>query len=371
MGLFSKKKDAAVNNKLDSKQTNIKQNDCAEKDGYYQTYMQTLNDNIKDFSFDLEDLNADNFKGHLDELLSTFILEQNEKKQDEVFKRYDKVIKAYIGRKKRYFNEKEDEFKNIVKLLTEGITYFNDGNQEFNNNINKHSSKLLEIDKLDNIKTIKKVLKDEVEQIKTTVKEKADKDAKRIKKLSQEVKVLREDLAKAETASFTDKLTGAFNRHAFDLHMKKRIDTFGLVLSTFAVMMIDIDNFKLVNDTYGHLEGDKVIAETVKSARSFLRQHDFIARYGGEEFVIVLDGSSLKNGIIKAEKIREAIEKLSLVLNRDKFEENFKFTISIGVSAMHDGDTGETILERADKALYQAKRSGKNKVVHELDLKND
>ncbi len=369
MGLFRKgDKEVENNNEPESEEIEIRLKDYKGNEGYYLLCMLSLNKTIKEFSFQLEEINADSFQKHLDDLFKAFIAEKNELKQEQIFERYIKIIKSFIGRKKEYYKEKEEEFKSIVKLLTEGITVLNSRNQDFNKNLFEHSSKLMELDKLDNIKKIKKILKQEVDQIRSAVKEKEENDAKRLRKLSQEVMVLRDDLEKAETASITDKLTGANNRHAFDSHIKNRVEMYGLVWAGFSTMMIDIDNFKSVNDTYGHLTGDKVIAEAVKAAQSFLRKDDFMARYGGEEFVIILDGASLKNAITKAKMICEAIAKLSVVIDEAKPEKVLNFTVSIGVSAVRDGDTELTIIDRADKALYKAKQTGKNRVVHEKEL---
>ncbi len=370
MGLFAKSK-VKDDNQSDSNETGVNLPDESEDRDYYIACMQSINDNIKEFSFDLKDIGAEKFKYHLDDLLYEFANEENEKEQDKIFIRYQKIIKAFIQRKKHYFDEKEDEFKNIVYLLTEGIIFFNKDNQEFNDSIFEHSSQLLDLESLDDIKKIKSVIKQEVGQIRNEVQVKSDNDAKRLKKLSQEVQVLRENLEKAETASMTDKLTGVYNRLAFDVHMKQRIDKFGVILSSFSIMMIDIDNFKSVNDTYGHLVGDKVIVETVNAAKANLRSDDFMARYGGEEFVIVLGRASLKNAMKMAEKVCRAIEKQPFVIDASKPDEILPFTVSIGVSSVRDGDSCLSIIDRADKALYQAKRTGKNKAVSEKELSAD
>lgn len=373
MGLFGKSKDTEVGDEkfdADASRLEFKVKKYSEESGYYRSCIETLNENIKEFSFDIEEIGASKFKNHLDDLLKTFVSGEKIDKLEDVFKRYIKVVKGFIVRKKRYFEEKEAEFKHIVKLLTEGITVLNEGNNEFNKSIFEQSTKLLEINELDNIKQIKKVIKNEVMQMRSVIKEKADNDAKQLKLLSKEVTILKKDLEKAETASITDKLTGTHNRLAFDLHMNKLIDKYGVILTSFSIIMIDIDNFKSVNDTYGHLVGDKVIIATVNAAQSFLRKGDFMARFGGEEFVIVLTGASAKNAVAKGNDICGAIRKVNFVIDKKEPEKLLKFTASLGVSTLQDGDSVTGIIDKADKALYQAKRTGKDKVVHFSELKN-
>jgi len=118
--------------------------------------------------------------------------------------------------------------------------------------------------------------------------------------------------------------------------------------------MIDIDNFKAFNDTYGHQAGDSILREISGKFRDISRKIDIIARYGGEEFGITLPMTKKEEALVLAERIRKAVE-ISLGLKN--------ITISIGVASFpEDGEKKEDIISSADRALYQAKRSGKNKI---------
>jgi diguanylate cyclase (GGDEF)-like protein len=123
--------------------------------------------------------------------------------------------------------------------------------------------------------------------------------------------------------------------------------------------MIDIDNFKALNDTFGHLEGDKVLIEIAKIMKKETRESDIVARYGGEEFVIILSGTDKEGAKVVAERIRNAVENHKFIIKGRKIT----VTISIGVSTYPlDADMKMEIIRCADKALYQAKGEGKNKV---------
>lgn len=132
--------------------------------------------------------------------------------------------------------------------------------------------------------------------------------------------------------------------------------------------MVDIDNFKEINDAYGHPIGDRVLLAVAHKCRSLIRQEDFIARYGGEEFVIVLPYASLRNAIKKAKLICKAISDTRYSLEDVKAGHVLRITVSIGVSIFQAGDTDKTLIDRADQALYIAKRTGKNRVVSENEL---
>ncbi|MDF1879710.1 GGDEF domain-containing protein, partial [Sulfurimonas sp. MAG313] len=126
------------------------------------------------------------------------------------------------------------------------------------------------------------------------------------------------------------------------------------------VIMLDIDHFKLVNDTYGHDAGDIVLSSVANIFTSLTRQSDVLVRYGGEEFTLILPNTRLKNAQIIAEKIRVAIEKTAMKYENDK---ELFVTISLGIAFLKSEDTSiASIITRADKALYTSKNSGRNRV---------
>ncbi|MGR3219871.1 MAG: GGDEF domain-containing protein [Candidatus Anammoxibacter sp.] len=350
MGLFKKEK-AQVNN-----------------DEYYVSCIQDIHCIIKDFTPGAAEAEAKKFKIRLDEAIKKFIAEKLRDKKESIFVEYKNIIMSFIKQRKASSDEKDTEFKSIISVLTEGITSINNENQEYNKGMLDHSAKLSEIGRIDNIKEIREGLKRGVDRIKDIVTGKIESDRKMLKTLSNEVSALKGNLKEAETQSSIDKLTGIYNRRAFDSHIKKLVDNAKIVWSPFAVMMIDIDNFKLVNDTHGHLIGDKVIVAVVSVTKAILRKDDFLARFGGEEFVVVMDRSSLKDAIIRARAICTAVSKLQFVVDKEKPEEKLKITVSIGVSSMQDDDTDLITIDRADKALYRAKRAGKNRAVGENEI---
>ncbi len=155
-----------------------------------------------------------------------------------------------------------------------------------------------------------------------------------------------------------DALTGLNNRRQFELRLKQEIATTKRQKNPLCAMMIDIDFFKKVNDTYGHASGDTVLKTTASIIKEHLRESDIPSRYGGEEFAILLPYTHIEEAKIVGERLRKAVE--STPINIDK--KNINVTISMGLAEFSPDETGEELFKRADKALYEAKESGRNKV---------
>ncbi len=155
----------------------------------------------------------------------------------------------------------------------------------------------------------------------------------------------------------TDPLTGLQNRYQLEIALKAEIDRCTRYNETFAIIMLDIDHFKSVNDTLGHLVGDKVLIALAQILRKQLRVSDSIYRYGGEEFLLILPQIKKNKGYYVAERLRSITERYK--------EENLPpFTISLGIANFpEDGRTSADLISSADKALYQAKEEGRNRLV--------
>jgi len=176
---------------------------------------------------------------------------------------------------------------------------------------------------------------------------------------SDEVEELEASSARFETLSITDPLTGLYNRaHLADVlpRLVSQIEA-GRPLS---LLMLDIDDFKDHNDTWGHPEGDKVIATLADVIRNSIRETDVAIRYGGEEFAVILPGADLERARIAAERIRLAFA--HRVFTPQPGVQIHK-TVSLGVARANPNDSASGLIERADDALYAAKHSGKDRVV--------
>ena len=179
----------------------------------------------------------------------------------------------------------------------------------------------------------------------------------------REAEQLRAELEAQRREAMIDPLTGLFNRRAMEHHMQNIwAEDDGL-----SVLVMDIDHFKRINDTYGHAIGDVVIRNVADTVRKCIRGEDIAIRFGGEEFLVLLPNTDLEGAVTVAETIRKRIEALRLVRKQDNFSLD-PFTISLGVARRRQDDNRDSLFERADKALYHSKSSGRNKVTHESQM---
>jgi diguanylate cyclase (GGDEF)-like protein len=169
-------------------------------------------------------------------------------------------------------------------------------------------------------------------------------------------------LVQAEGFALTaaiDPLSGAFNRRHFHMRLEEELQRSRRHSLSLGFLMIDIDDFKTVNDSFGHLAGDAVIKDVAEILRRSVRVFDVCARFGGEEFAIIMPGSVVESAAMVAERIRERIESYR---PSDAGLENVSLTVSIGLAVSSPGMSGHDLIESADRALYLAKRAGKNRV---------
>lgn len=160
-------------------------------------------------------------------------------------------------------------------------------------------------------------------------------------------------------AAAIDPVSGVFNRRYLQVRLGEELQRSRRHDIPLALLLIDIDDFKIVNDSYGHLAGDLVLRDVAEILRRSVRVFDVCARFGGEEFVIIMPGSTAESAMRIAERIRERIESYRPA---DRVLASLRITVSIGLAVSEPGTTVAQLLARADSALYAAKHAGKNRV---------
>ena len=184
----------------------------------------------------------------------------------------------------------------------------------------------------------------------------------RLKRVLKEQQLTRDRiqmLGKLQKLAITDGLTKLYNSRYFYNQVDLEVDRSNRYHHTLSLLLLDIDHFKVYNDTYGHLEGDKVLVRIGEVIKACLRKMDTAYRYGGEEFTVILPETNGQEAIHVAERIRSSIEQE--VFSPDSGQEN-KITISIGVTEHINGERISALVERADKAMYISKENGRNRI---------
>ena len=217
---------------------------------------------------------------------------------------------------------------------------------KYNENINVISKSQNEI--INSIKQDEYNVLERFQTIQSHLNKEVDEANKTIMNLIAKVEAL-------EVQSSIDALTKVYNRYALHQYIAQILHNAHTHYSETFLVMIDLDDFKRTNDTFGHLAGDKVLIFLANLLKHTLRDNDKIFRFGGEEFVLVLTRIKAHEAQLVAERILELIRK-NKILYQDK---EITMTVSIGLTQMRQNDTFESVMERADKAMYTAKKSGK------------
>lgn len=281
--------------------------------------------------------------------------------QPEVFRRIQDLI---LEKEKEIEVERSklrEQLKKVLKSIISTINSLSDSEDVILGHLNEHLTDIEDVLNLTNLDEITERLTQLSARLRDTIK-KTQRELKKTReelgKNAQIIEQLKVELEKYKEMAIVDELTGILNRRGIlDMLTKEisRSERFKLPLS---VTMIDIDDFKDVNDTYGHLTGDKVLRAVAQIMKSNIRSIDLLGRYGGEEFLLVFPNTPKENAKIAAEKLRKEVES-----HRFKYKDKeFRITISAGVAEYSFGDDINSLISKADEALYKAKSSGKNRV---------
>ena len=219
-----------------------------------------------------------------------------------------------------------------------------------------HLKQALETDSID---VLRREVVGSLVMIGRTLETRRKRQAAQMEQLGEQLQSLRGELVSAQQAMALDPMTRLYNRASFDEMLAKTVEINMLSGQAAALIMVDVDDFKTINDSRGHQAGDAVIGEMARVLlRTFPRKTDFVARYAGDEFIIILQDTTAKEGQMLAERLLQTVRAARIAPLGA--EEQFGFTLSVGVAAIRREDSAEAWLRRVDEALYAAKQAGRD-----------
>jgi diguanylate cyclase len=269
----------------------------------------------------------------------------------------------YFKLSRKYHLEREAEFTEIITILRDAAKVNVGDSSEFNSAVIASSERFRKLVHVEDVRELKQTLVTEVSSLRHAVEEKQKRDERAYEQLTVRVESLQARLSEVEEEASLDGLTRIANRGRFQRAFARMMDQARANGTPLSLAMLDVDNFKQINDTHGHPIGDRVLVCAAQWLGKGLRQTDFVARYGGEEFAVVMPGASAAQVEDRLNRLLEDVANSCYEYELLGKKERVRFTLSCGLADLHADETAEEFIQRTDEALYEAKRKGKNRVV--------
>jgi len=248
----------------------------------------------------------------------------------------------------------------VAASLSELVAALSERSQTQDRQLDGHSDAITRALDLKSIREIQETILNEIAAIKNENRELNE----GLRNISGQLTVQEKKISRFEEEVMVDHLTLVANRRALDQRLAEEANRSARYGGTFSLMMIDIDDFKALNDEHGHLAGDRILRGVSKLVSGETRTSDFVARYGGEEFVVLLPETDLETATGVAEKLRQSLDRVIFRLE----DKRLHVTASFGVCQFKEGQTIEEFVQLSDDAMYTAKRRGKNRVCTENEI---
>ena len=291
----------------------------------------------------------------LNETIDNTISEKKAFSENLMAELYDKYINGghALGKQEQV----QQGLEKVIHNTSDEIQHVNEDTHNFDESLTKHAEKLTTVSDPDATAMIlQQILQDTRAMAKST-----QEAQQRMEASNKEIEKMKVELQSVKATAEKDALTGLKNRGTFDTYVNEVVHEKNGD-GTHHLLMLDIDHFKRINDSFGHLVGDRVIRYVSALMKQIFGEEQHIARYGGEEFAVILHNKTMDQTFELAEKVRIAMGN-SKLQRKDSGETIGKVTLSVGVSLLKTDDTVDEFIDRADKALYSAKETGRNKVV--------
>lgn len=300
-------------------------------------------------------------QGQIGMVLDLFGQPLNLRRLDDVGQRLKEVIYRQSALKKN-LNEAKERLKVMLAGFVDHLASFSESTSEYHDKIGQCAEKISAANDLAELNDIIEVIVRETRVIQLNAQRSRDElnsMKARVDEAEQEVVRLQNELAETSEMVRHDQLTGALNRRGLEETLDRELARAGRRRSPLCVALLDVDNFKALNDTHGHQTGDDALIHLARVIRETMRPHDTLARFGGEEFLIILPDTSRADAVAAVTRLQRELTKRFFLHKNEKL----LITFSAGVTAFRDEESRNETIARADAAMYQAKKAGKNRVV--------
>jgi diguanylate cyclase (GGDEF)-like protein len=269
----------------------------------------------------------------------------------------EEQLQQWGGQASAYFKAKADEVKELLILLARTAQSLGERDQRYANQFTQFTSRLQRIANLEDLTQVRASLVQGAAELKTYVDRMAQDSRESVKQLQAEVSTYETKLKAVEELALRDSLTGLANRRNTEGRIEWRIAH----QQAFCVMMIDLNHFKQINDTYGHPAGDSLLKQFSRELRSNLRSSDVAGRWGGDEFIVILD-CDLAGANCQVDRMRKwVLGEYTVQRAAGAGDVKVPVDASIGLAQWQKGETMEELVERADTAMYEDKRQSRNR----------
>ena len=312
---------------------------------------------------DSQTLNTHAFRQRLERFRQDLATETRPAVLEKLIEECTSACRDFFRRASAFESERESEIKGLIETLTTAIDKLAGEAVSVNKQLTGHTDRFHRLVDVEDIRDLKRRISQEVTALNQFVAEKQEREEAYYSRLTKKIEVLQAKLAETEEAAALDPLTQIPNRGTFDATIRRWLARFSQQPQPFVLVLLDIDNFKRVNDTFGHPVGDRVLLAAARTIASQMRSDDMVARYGGEEFAILMAGSSLRQAEPRVRELLTTISAAVYEFDHHGKHERLSYTMSAGATEVASSDTAESIVKRADEGLYDAKKRGKNCVV--------
>ncbi len=271
-----------------------------------------------------------------------------------------RFVRDYCQASAKRVGEVTTDLRQVIWVFIRNLSQAFAQDDEVDGRLGMQIGRLEKLVEANSTADLKREVLDAVGMLKSIIDERHERQEKQMQLLGAQVRSLGSELESARRESETDPLTRISNRKAFDDYLARSVEIHKAFASPMSMLVVDVDHFKDVNDSSGHITGDEVLRQVADAVvKVFLRKNDFVSRLGGDEFAIILRETGVRDASALAERVLGRIRSLLVSTTND---ETLSVTVSIGLAEIQDDDDEKTWLDRADRCLYAAKEGGRDRL---------